>query len=454
MSCTEEEIESIFGRENGNSAIASLYSADSKGEIETIFYNGLKPVTWYSMNPRPFTHTVSDQVHNYSLESGHSYLFYSYFVAETIPLGVKEEFRHDTRIGWCRNLLAEIITSGTLMNDTTTIATIDREWLIFYPEFYIEGGIAQYDRDVGNQAVLVEMSTALPRKRLSLRQPWFYANCSSSAFPLFYLNSQTSLVHKYRFNLAISELLRMEILVDGSWKLVKPELHRLIGVPEGGTLPAPELWANMGKVSENEITWNKCNRKLMPIYVETVVAATSTDKLGYGSQTTVQLKPGGPVKAIFWGLRNKSSDFYNVRSNYTADIGNPTQGATVAGKCSLEYRETQKLEEMDPEHFEMQLLRDHLPSVPRTRGFYGYVFCYDVATHGDNVAALLGALDSKFTIKLEDPEEYGWKSGNVNVRTLQPIQPAQNSPEFSLVLRMLVMRKFTLNNMGEFRKVY
>jgi len=330
---------------------------------------------------------------------------------------------------------------------------MDREWMVFNSNFFVEGNHRQHDRGIGNTEELQTFRTMLPRHRLSLMQPWFYSKCSPSSFPIFYMNSQSSLVHKYKYNLSIVDLLRMEVMVDEVWTPVKPELHRLHGVPPEGKMEAPVLWGNMAKTRDNEADWNRCNRKLIPIYAETIVSA-GVEGLKCGQEASVKLESGGPVKAIFWGLRNKTAETYNIRSNYTSNLEDPVNGPSVAGHCSLEYRDTTKLSEMEPNHFEWPLLKYHLPSTPRCNGLYGYTFCHDVNAYGDNVAANLESLGAKFVIRLEDQDYYRWCNGNTDVRTGQTFVPVQSETIYSLVVRMLVMRKYTISSTGEVRRVY
>ncbi len=453
MSCTEIEIDSIFDEKKGNTAVAAIYMATPvESKIESIFYDVVMPVTWYSFNSVAFTMVAEEKSYTYKAPSGYSYLLYSYLSAETVALSVKDEYRENTMIAWCYNLLSEMVVSANCSIDKTHyFGSFDKHWLIMRPEFYLNPGHEDsYDRGIGNTPDIQTFKTSLPRKRLKANQPWFYGYCSGAAFPLFRLSSQSTFMHTYKYNLKLSDLLRMATLNDdGKWVTCsQPDLSRLNGVPPDGQLSPPTLWSNTGRIRENEVIWNECNRKTYDIYTDTVVNYDSP-VVKCGSSIQADLKSDGPCKAFFWAFHNKTAAAMNIHSNYTTSITSMEDGDTPGGVCSLLFSTGPKFEEMDFDHFSGPLLDHHFVRGPRNRGFQGYTFCYDINSYGHNVAINLTDVGAKFIATVEDPEIKKWKNGTADVRG-ETVTICQH--EFILVVRMLVMHKFTIG-MDEERKI-
>lgn len=454
MSCSELEIEKIFDSKTINPAILSIYTADEQNRIDTIFFSGeVRPLTWYTLNPLPFEvlPTGGKDTRTYIPPVDQSYLLGSYLWGEVPAISVKPEHQANTRIAWCRNLMHEIVESATCIGGSLRVG-FDRQWLVTESEFFLKPGFeSDYDRGVGNTPDLQEFKVALPHRNLRTRQPWFY-NCSSAAaFPLYKLNSQSSLTHNYKYKLKIADLLRMVTLDNGHWVTSPLDLTRLQGLPEGGLLKTPTLWGNFGKVNENEVKWNKCNRKIFPIYADTVVSKDSIP-VKCGSSVPLELQSEGPCKGIFWSALNRTAASINIRSNYTTSLSDPTTGDSPITTCDLMFGEIPKFEEMHVDHFNGPLLYGHTTRAPRTSGIYGFVFTHDIEAYGHNVAINLNDVKAKFIPKLEDPDTTKWNVDSNDIRGEQTTPPCNH--EFTITVRMLVMHKFTIDETGKITREY
>ena len=462
MSCSEIEMKKLFSGE-GNAQLKKIYEADSEGWIDTIFLYEIRTVTWYSLNPVAFPASLEGVGNNalskcdYRIPKGFEYLINSFLEMRPPAIKVKDEFSADTRIAWTNNLLGETVTDAScVIDDSIHLQGIDKHWIIMNNEFYTDPGHERRsDLSIGNYSDMIEMDTILPSRELSCRQPWFYSMKSGSAFPLFILNSNSTISHKYQYELDIVNLLQMEILENDKWVKVKPMISRLDGVPSNGMLPMPVLRGTFGKIRESEVSWNRSERGDYQIFTEDVIKCDGEGTIQCGGQQSIALKSEGMCKAIFWGAYNVTQHKLNNRSNYTTNSNDPIDGDPPIRKVSMRYAGgCDKFNGIPIESFAGPLLRDHFPKAPRRNGLYAFSFSYESHFYGSDVGVDLEAVGATLKCEIADPDTVKWKNGNIDVRGDAANQADRCRDEFQLVVRLLTMHNYTFNESGNIVQVF
>lgn len=444
MSCDSLELTAMMESRH----LSDIYSSDEKGHIDSIFLPEIFHLMWYSLNPRQFKAAVGLGETHYTPQTGYEYILYCYISTMTMPLAVKAEYRSTHRIGWCRNLLHEMVTSASCkIDDSLTLQWFDKHWLVMHPEYYLKPGHEkQYDERIGNVNEFQVCSTFLPRRKLKATQPWFYCSRPDNAFPLFRLtmrNSQSSFNHVYTFERSISSLLRMEELIDDKWTPIKADLDKVDGIPIDGNVPNPVLWGCMAKIRPNEVQWNMETRPKHIMYTETVVECDSINAIRFGMSDKAELKSGGPCKAVFWGAYNMTAHNLNIRSNYTASLTDPVDGQPPIVNNGLMCGKTDKFKDMDSDHFTGPLAYYHFIRSPRVNGINAFSPCYRSDLSGINLGVQFGKIQAILNSKIDDPEKERW--GIFRQYISSRIDDAA-AMEFKYIVRLLVMQKLTIEN--------
>lgn len=418
--------------------------------MDSIFYNDISHISWYSLNnirlkgEPSVGEDGSKSIMTYKVGNNFHYLLYSYLDGNLPALAVRQEYAGTHRIRHCRNIPSRITEKAVCKVDNSfTMQEVSSEWLNIHPEFFGKVGHKRsFDRGAGHTAELQVMSNILPQHKLNQMQPWFYSMSTHTAFPIFRLNSQSELIHEYTYNLDLSRIIQMEELIDDHWVKIKPDLTKLIGVPLEGKIPNPNLHACVGMIRNNEIKHRSCDPYRM--FTETVTTIFSDSQIcGSQNKVPIKLKQKGSCKALFWGSINTVASELNIHSNYTTSLEDYENGLSPVKDTTLICK-SEKFKELGGNHTSGPTLYHHFPCSPSINGLNAYAFCADPTDINANVGVLLGDIESEIQINLQDPDCERWKSGNVDLRG-QNVPPKCNYP-FTVVVCMLMQREFKIED--------
>lgn len=450
MACTRLEIEVLESKPH----IARIYDpavlSDGRKGMDSIFYNDLSHISWYSLNNVPLKgepsvgEDSSKTIVTYKVGKNHHYLLYTYLDGNLPALAVKQEYAGTCRIRHCRNVPSRITEKAVCKVDSSFIMQeFSSEWLNIQPQFFRNvGHDDSINYGAGNISELQTMNNILPQHKLNQMQPWFYSMSTHTAFPIYRLNSQSTLIHEYTYNLDLSNILQMEILQDDQWIKVKPDLTKLRGVPPESKIPIPKLHSCVGMIRNNEIKYRSCEPYRM--FTETVVTMFS-DSQECGSQNKVKVKveKKGSCKAGFWGAINTVASDLNIHSNYTTSLDDLENGLSPIKDTTLICK-SEKFKDLGGNHTSGPALYHHFPCSPNVRGLNAFSFCADPTDINANVGILLGEMESEFQINLQDPDCERWKSGNVDLRG-DNVPPRCNFP-FKVVVCLLMQQEFKIED--------
>lgn len=454
MSCHTAELEAVFSKPDlARRHTAPMVKADPfdqsenpkliPGRQDSIFSAEIMPICWYSFNTHPFT--CKDG--KFTPVTGYEYIKSSYLEAKLPPLGVKPECGDEYHIAWCEYVGNEIVLDMTTkVDDYIDIQWFDHHWLNMHPDFFQEVGFdKEYHEGVGNTKELTEFASALPMHNIRVDQPHFYSDSIFNAFPLFLVNSQSTFSHNYNFLLEIDQLLRMRTLVGDKYVEIKPDLDKLVGVPNDGKLESPKLYGKFVKIRENEKKWNECERNEYTYFTSDIVACDQDNDEICGKTVPIDLKDSAPTVAIFVTAHNLTAqDEYNRRALY----GTMDKGITPIYTNTLKIKGKDKFTKLGSHHLTGVNLKHHFSRAPRPV-FLCHPFSDKPGTSNITVSTPLKDLDAKWSTDLVDIETIRWKCKNTDVRGKSAADKYKpNTEKFKIIIRLMCQHEMYISKTG------
>ena len=454
---------------------------DPKEEIMSEFYTRFIKSTWYSDVDLRLAVTEDGDVTVYKVNNSFHYLCYTYMRYMLPSIRVKPHYKERVRIAWPHNVGSNIVRDAVFKEDDDAYHKFDNVWLDIYPQFYQDKGAGMrenYDNGVGNVPCLEQWSEFLPAYPINIDQPWFYSMHNSLAFPIFYKGSQTRAEHRYTFRKHIKDMLRVEILTHSGWTQPKKSIHTYLDIEHDAKLPIPELWGRYSYINDNEVTFHKsqCEGKRV-FYTRDIEICDQANATPYKKSATVTLRSPRPCLAMFWVAENAEAIDNNNLSNYTTNSHDVYAGWDPIRSNTLTFGSTKRFVDMPSDHFSIAAPRRHFISAPSDRGYHAYAFAKDSTNyHGevgvipdDRSAELKCLIDdgnifgpdyANSTSVMEDDDDDLVEPSNISSASSVPSSRTDyitkrqkpihdDAPMFNLRVRLLVMRKFTIEKKSD-----
>lgn len=435
--------------------------------IISTFYKKFIKATWTSCLPIKMKCTSDGDETVYTVNNSFHHLAYSYLRFTLPAIRVKPEFKGRVRVCWPHNVGTNIVQQASFREDDETYQNFDNVWQDFYFQFYQSGGAGKreaHNIGVGNVKCLEEWSEFLPAYPINVDQPWFYGEGPHWAYPIFYKGSLSRAEHRYTFRRRVTDLLRVQILDKNlKWKDVsgnKSVAKYLENVPV--MIKTPELWGRFIYNTDQELSTHKCELDgSKTVYIRDVITCDATNPTKYKSTAEVQLECENPCLAMFWAVENRDSHLVNNFSNYTTDSSDLYSGWDPIKSTTLKYGTVKRLDNMPSDHFNIAEPRKHFPSAPNERGYHAYSFAWDSTNFDGDAGIVFKNLDAKLQCKIdnnnlfsdevpeEDSKEEKEEDDDISEATLDVFEEAPTSPEFITRVRLLILRKFTVSDLGD-----
>lgn len=443
-------------------------------EIISFFHHKFEKSTWYSQYTTKFKCTSTENELIYTVNNTFHYLLYSY-MRQTFPaLRVAERYKGLVQICWPHNLGTNYIVEGRLKFDDDVPQTIDSYWFDIYSQFYMKPGFREhYELCVGSVPFLEQWRDFLPEFTTNVMQPFYYMRDVSTALPLFYFSSLTTITQNYTVRNTIGQLLRMRINTipdqpdNPVWKEIPYNPKYIEGAGSTGILRVPEMWGRVSYGMEMEINWHKecsfegvenldpkkpANEKVF--YIEDVIACESDNPSQYGAKVVIDLDCKTPAKAMFWVAENLTARENRNFSNYTTNADDLYQGWNPIKGVSLSYGGHTRLDNMESDHFDKIEPWKHFPSAPWQPGYNAYSFSLDSTTLDADVGIVWDGLKAKMTATLgnTDPTLKPVKRTDEHRAVLDELENdnkvQSSSDRFQIHVRLLVTKKMIVRKLG------
>jgi len=234
-------------------------------------------------------------------------------------------------VRWCKDFMHQLVTLATLTFNEITAQKFDTHFLQnFWQHFTDEGKMACYNEMIGNIDALTDASTSLPATILNLPLPFFFSRDTGIGLPVGVLP-----FNDIRINITNQEVTKLLVL-EGTATLTTL----------GGSYPEltfTELWANMAIVTDDE------RNRMAEVKRDMLIEQVQTTKRDFSktADTTIDIRFGYAVKALFWNVRNKTKDY--EQTNYTTSTD--YTGSDPISTSSLTYENENRLDKMGSDFF-------------------------------------------------------------------------------------------------------
>lgn len=454
--------------------------ADSDDGIEADHYRKFIKSTWYSSVLTKLECTQDGAETIYRLNNSFHFLKYTYLHFNVPAVKVKADFLGRIRICWCHNLGINISQQATFKEDDDTYQTFDKTWGDIYPQYYQEAGAGKrenFNVGVGNVDILEEWTEYLPAHPITIDQPWFY---TMNPFPIWPKMSATKAEHRYTFRRKVTDLLRMEAKTkekdkDGNaiWRPITKNLYKYIDIVGSAEIPIPELWGRYSYVTDRELEWyitcdadkrDEDGSQSRIFYTRDIISCDIQNPVKYKSIADIDLASQNPCLAFFWVAENCDATAIHNFSNYTTNTNDLYKGWDPVKWTTFKYGNTTYLDKMPSEHFNIAQSK-HFPSLPSETGYHAYSYSNYSNNFNGEIGIVFDNLTKKASLKCqidngdlflnksgetnninEDDEDDDFEIESAKEITKSVTNPAYDSPEFILRVRLLIMRKFTIHS--------
>lgn len=359
------------------------HGADKDGEeichaISCPFVDVLEPIYWYSMTPIKFIPGTSGKEISFSTPPGFDYLCHTYLSFKLPNVQVDMSKVGEYQICWTPDICYHVTPSAKIKIGGMLLCNIDRFWMIFNDGYFSDANHEfSVNRDCGKVPELMEWNSELPSRKLKPSQPWYYSKGGGWTFPLWKLNSQTTLTHIYTMNLDLSKLIRMRKNTPRGWELVPVDLSVLSIFDNKknkvSSIGQIDMYGEVAEITPAEKLepWHNVNL----FVIEDIVDSGKPDKVDFEQKTSIDFKTtNGITKASYWKAQNVKAVLYNDHSNFTTNWRDSKQGKNPLRKIGLEFDNYTKFDKFDADDFSGPLARQHFPSTPKIVGLHAIAY--------------------------------------------------------------------------------
>lgn len=427
----------------------------SRGDsIESLFYREFVKSFWFSTTCMPLAPTPHGNEIIYQVNDTFHYLMYTYRTFNLPAVRVRPEYKDTCKIAWCHNPGTNIVKQAFFKEDDDIYNTWDNVWADIYFQFFQTPGEGMRDnhyKGVGNVPYLEEWSTFLPSYPINVEEPWFYSFDPATSFPIWYKNSQVRAKHHYLYRRNVSDLLRVKVLEGGKWINKIGNFSKYVDIDPNAQFELPQLHGRYAMITSEEIDLFKCKFDKRTFYIRDVVSCDESNVSVYGKTAEIPLSCDTPCQAIFWVSENTNASKIHNYSNYTNDINDLKKGYDPIKSNTLKYGNNPVFEDYPSHHFSIAEARKHFYSAPCEVGYHGKSYAWDCMSYNGDVGIILKRLNAKLYCKIADnnilSENYDEHEDDENENEENETHKSQvivKSPEFLTRVRLLVVRKFTI----------
>jgi hypothetical protein len=333
-------------------------------QVATLFSRQLKNYSWYTHLIAPDQNKGTTDAPSFSFSKTGDFALMSWVATQVPALTVNPANNGQLtyRIAWTWNPAHNIWNQGSLKFNDLTAQSYDNVMLDFLAQYrYGADKWALYQKFIGNTPELQTFGSALPSAWIKLPTPFFYSRDSSYALPLC-CASLNDIKEEFQVETNLANLIRIQkntaadVTLDPAVWVDQPagsvDWTTIIQVANGKPFEIGQTvhWTKYVLVTDDERESHQ--ESVVDVIIEQFQKATS-QKAAAGEQR-LDFHFVMPVKTLFFGFENKSSELYNNRSNYgdTYKSGNTPQDPV--GWATLTYENQDRFTNIPGHMFDME----------------------------------------------------------------------------------------------------
>jgi hypothetical protein len=330
--------------------------------VVSLFTRRLKPCSWYTQITVNDANKGSSELPIFDFSKTADFARGGWAESTFPKVSVKaaDNGRLKYRIALTWNAAHHVWPSVALKFNDLQIAAFDSVALDMVSQYRVSAAKwALYQKFIGNTPELQEWTDVLPKTVLKLPSPFYYAQDASQSLPIC-LATLNNMKEEYVAQTDLRNLIRVQINeapLDQlpEWRDAKAgevDFSSILEVDGGKALEMSDTrhWTKYILITDDERESHE--KEVRDVIIEQV-QNTNAKKGGVGEHRH-DFRFGGPVKALFFGMINKTSDEYNNRSNYSDDTRSGAKGSDPIAKISYSYDNDERFENVDGSWFDME----------------------------------------------------------------------------------------------------
>lgn len=371
-------------------------------KVRTPFSRGINKHSWYTHLVAPMTMTGQADSPSAQFSKTPDFALMTWAQVTLPRLTVTDPLY---RIAYSWNLGHNIWKGGSLAFNDLNAQTYDSTLLDFLSQYRTDAAKwSLYQKFIGNTNALQKYGSELPSATIKLPTPYWFARDSSYALPLC-CASLNNITENYSVETDLSKLIRVQknmaadpnagpaIWVDQ--KAGSLDFSSFISV-EGNKafeVPMTQTWAKYVLVTDEEREQHQDEQR--DVIIEQFQKINGK-KEGAGEHR-LEFHFTNPVKALFFGFANKTSEEYNNRSNYT-DSYKAGGGVDPASSTSLIYENQARFERLPGDMFDMDTWLHGARGISEV-GYHALFYCMHIndleMTGSSDFSNLITTLESE-----------------------------------------------------------
>lgn len=410
-------------------------TTDINDNFGSIFAHDFCKSTWYATAYNKLSSSINGDEIVYLVNHSYHFLLSTYMRFLLPAVKVKDIYKDVVEIAWCHNVGLNIVNIAQFKENDDVFQTLDNVNMDIFYQFCQKGGAGMreaHNVGVGNVPIVENFASELVPYQINVKHPWFYSYSTSTAFPIFYKNTQLRAQHNYKMRLKIYELLRMRRLVDGVWEPVLPsEYGEYLETDPTLNISTPEMYGHYAYCTDVELDhYKNCSGLERHIYIRDFQTCEEENCKKYKTTASAPMSSSNPCLAFFWVAQNLDAVKYNNYSNYTTNSQDLHRGWDPITHSTMKYGNEALFDKLPSDHFSIAMAQNHFTSAPEFRGFHAYSYAYDCMCQDADIAVLLEGRAATLQCLLGNNSIFGPDN--------------QPSPEFKLISKLMVLRKFTI----------
>jgi hypothetical protein len=333
-------------------------------KVATLFSRQIKKYSWYTQLFAPDKNGGTNDAPSFSFSKTGDFALMSW-VETTLPaLTVKSANNGQLkyRIAYTWNLAHNIWKQGALKFNDLTAQSYETVGLDFVTQYRNRAEKwALYQKFIGNTAALQTFGSSLPSTVVKLPTPFYYGRDSSYALPLC-CASLNDIKEEYVVETDLSNLIRVQkntaadVVNDPpNWvdqTAASVDFSSILDVAGGKPFEIGETrhWTKYVLVTDDEREAHQ--DEVRDVIIEQFQKANGK-KEAVGEQR-LEFHFVMPVKALFFGFANKTSEEYNNRSNYSDTHLTGVTPSDPVSSATLTYENQDRFANIPGHHFDME----------------------------------------------------------------------------------------------------
>lgn len=390
-------------------------------QVTTLFSRSIKKHSWYTHLFAPMKAEGQSDSPSFKFSKTPDFALSTWVQAALPKLTVKAAGNGQLtwRIAYTWNLAHNIWKAGALKFNDLTAQSYDSVMLDFIAQYRQDSAKwALYQKMIGNTTALQTFAAVMPAATIKLPTPYWYARDSSYALPLC-CASLNDIREEFTVEKDLGKLLRVQkntaadVVNDAAvWvdqkasTVVFADILDVDGA-KPFEVPMSTAWAKYVLVTDEERDAHQDETR--DVIIEQFQKAGGVKAVA--EEHRLEFHFTNPVKALFFGFQNKTSEDYNNRSNYTDAYKTGATTTDPVSAVSLIYENQERFRDIPGDHFDMEAYH-HASRGPSEVGYHGLFYCMNIndldMTGSSNFSNLVTSFEADCTEVSAEANSYSF----------------------------------------------